>query len=39
MPKKGKVGENNECRKARVIFADFSLLSQIFPHINHKLIK
>ena len=24
---KGKVGENNECRKERVIFADLSLLT------------
>ena len=31
MPQKGKVLENNECRKALVIFADVSLLRQIFP--------
>ena len=31
---KGNVCENNEC-----IFADLSLLRQIFPHINNKLIK
>ena len=39
LPKKGQVHENNECRKARVIFADISLLRELFPHINHKLIK
>ena len=27
LPKKGKVSENNGCRKARVIFADLSILS------------
>ena len=37
--KKGKVSEINECRKVQVIFVDFSFLRQIFPNINHKLIK
>ena len=31
--------EHNECRKTRVTFADLSLLRQIFPNINHKLMK
>ena len=35
LQKKGKVRENNECHKALVIFADFSLFLQIFSHINH----
>ena len=39
LSQKGKVRENNECRKTRVIFADLSLLRQIFPRINHKLMK
>ena len=39
LPKKGKVHENKECHKAQVIFADLSLLRQIFLHMNHKLIK
>ena len=39
LPKKGKVHENYECRKARVIFVGLSLFWQIFAHINHKLIK
>ena len=39
LPQKGNVRENNECRRALVIFADFSLLRQIFPHNNFKLIK
>ena len=41
LPKKGKVPENKECRKARVIFGDLSLLGQIFPHVNlaDKLIE
>ena len=38
LSQKGKVREN-ECHKAQVIFADLSLLWQIFPHINHKLMK
>ena len=37
--KKGKVHENNECHKVRVIFTELSLFQQIFPHINQKLIK
>ena len=36
---KGKVPEHNECRKTRVTFADLSLLRQIFPNINHKMMK
>ena len=39
LPQKGKVRENNERRKALVIFADLSLLRQIIPHNNHKLMK
>ena len=39
LPQKRKVRENNECHKALVIFADLSLLRQIFPHINPKRIK
>ena len=39
LPIEGKVHENNECRKAQVIFADLFLLRQILPHINHKLMK
>ena len=34
LPKKGKVRGNNECRKARGIFADLSLFRQIFPLIS-----
>ena len=37
-PEKGNVRENNEYI-ALVIFADLSLLWQIFPQINHTLIK
>ena len=39
LPKKGKVHKNNESGKAQVIVLDLSLLKQIFPHINHKLIE
>ena len=39
LPQKGKVRENNECRKTLVIFADLSPFRQIFPHVNHKLMK
>ena len=37
--KKRKVRKNKECHQAQVVFADFSLLGQIFPHINYKLMK
>ena len=36
LPQKRKVRENKGCRKALVIFADLSLLRQIFPPINLK---
>ena len=39
LSKKGKVPENNECRKAQVVFTDLSLFLHLFPHINHKLMK
>ena len=39
LPKKGKVRENNECLTALIIFADLSLLRQIFRRINRKLMK
>ena len=39
LKKKGKVCENSGCLKAKVIFMDFSLFWQIFPHINHRLVK
>ena len=39
LPKKGKFGKNNDCRKARGIFAHLSRLRQMFPNVNHKLKK
>ena len=39
LPQKGKVCDKNSCLKALIIFSDLSLLRQIFPHINHKLMK
>ena len=39
VPQKGKVYENNDWRKAVVIFRGPFPFRQIFPHINHKLMK
>ena len=39
LPQKGKVRENNSCLTALVILAKLSLFRQIFPHINHRLMK
>ena len=39
LPHKGKICDNNECRKALVIVADLFLFRQMFPDINHKLMK
>ena len=39
LPKQGKARENYEYREERIIFADLSLLRQIFSRVNHKLIK
>ena len=39
LPQKAKVCEKNSCLTAIVIIADLSIFRQIFPSINHKLIK
>ena len=39
LPKKGKVLENNECRKARLIFQEPFPFDANISHINHKRIK
>ena len=39
LPQYGKVCEDNKCLTALVILAVLSLLLQIFPYINHKLMK
>ena len=36
LPKRGKVNENNECRKAQVIFENLSPLRKYFPILLHK---
>ena len=33
------VGENNLCLMALIILADLPFFWEVFPHINHKLMK